>query len=218
MCPSRPGGPATAPTFPTCGCRRPARCARPPVDVAPADTADLAYAAGPRARRRRPRGRPVGAALERRSAAPGPARDAEDTRLRRAHADRAAAEEDLVLHAVPRRGGDRDARMRWRCATATCAFPTYRQQGLLLARDDIVDGRADVPAAEQRARPDEGPPAAGDVFVQARRLLLDLRQPRDAVHPGGRLGDGLGDQGRHEDRVGLDRRRRHRRDPTSTPR
>ena len=26
-------------------------------------------------------------------------------------------------------------------------FPTYRQQGLLLARDDIDDGRVDVPAA-----------------------------------------------------------------------
>ena len=34
-----------------------------------------------------------------------------------------------------------------------------------------------------------------------------LRQSRDAVHAGGRLGDGLGDQERHEDRRGLDRRR-----------
>ena len=25
-------------------------------------------------------------------------------------------------------------------------FPTYRQQGLLLARDDVLDGRDDVPA------------------------------------------------------------------------
>ena len=90
-------------------------------------------------------------------------------------------------------------------------FPTYRQQGLLLARDDVVDGRDDVPADVQRARPAEGPPVAGDVFVQARRLLLDLGQPGHAVHPGGGLGHGVGDQGRHEDRLGLDRRRRHRR-------
>ena len=47
--------------------------------------------------------------------------------------------------------------------------------------------------------------------VKARRLLHHLRQPRHAVHPGRGLGDGLGDQGRHEHRLGLDRRRRHRR-------
>ena len=90
-------------------------------------------------------------------------------------------------------------------------FPTYRQQSLLLARDDVSDGGTDLPADEQRARSAQGPPAAGHVLVQARRLLHDLRQPGDAVHPGGRLGHGLGDQGRHENRVGLDRRRRHRR-------
>ena len=87
-------------------------------------------------------------------------------------------------------------------------FPTYRQQGLLLSRDDIPMVEMICQLMSQRARPAQGPPAAGDVLVQARRLLLDLRQPGDAVHPGRRLGDGLGDQGRHQDRVGLDRRRR----------
>jgi 2-oxoisovalerate dehydrogenase E1 component alpha subunit len=76
-------------------------------------------------------------------------------------------------------------------------FPTYRQQGLLMARRGAA-GRADLPADEQLARPAQGPAAAGDVFVQARRLLLDLGQPGHAVHPGGGLGHGLGDQGRHK--------------------
>jgi 2-oxoisovalerate dehydrogenase E1 component alpha subunit len=53
-------------------------------------------------------------------------------------------------------------------------FPTYRQQGLLIVPRRHRRGRADVPAAEQRARPAARPPAAGDVLVQARRLLLDL--------------------------------------------
>ena len=89
-------------------------------------------------------------------------------------------------------------------------FPTYRQAGLLIA-GGYPHARDDVPDLFQRARSDEGPAAAGDVLLARARLLLDLGQPRDAVHPGGRLGDGLGDQGRHPDRRRLDRRRLDRR-------
>ena len=96
-------------------------------------------------------------------------------------------------------------------------FPTYRQAGPA-DRRRLSDGRHDEPDLFERARSAEGPAAAGDVFVEGARLLLDLRQPRDAVHPGGRLGDGLGDQGRHQDRRRLDRRRLDRRIATSTPR
>ena len=75
-------------------------------------------------------------------------------------------------------------------------FPTYRQQGLLIAQDwPMVDMMCQVLLERQGTA--EGPPAAGDVFGAGGRLLLDLRQPRHAVHPGGRLGDGVGDQGRH---------------------
>ena len=67
-------------------------------------------------------------------------------------------------------------------------FPTYRQQGLLLARDDVSMVELMCQLLSNAARSAQGPPAAGDVLVQARRLLHDLGQPRDAVHPGGRLG------------------------------
>ena len=49
---------------------------------------------------------------------------------------RAAPEEDLVLHAVPGRGGDRAPRTALALADGDMCFPTYRQQGLLIARDD----------------------------------------------------------------------------------
>ena len=72
-------------------------------------------------------------------------------------------------------------------------FPTYRQAGLLIA-----DGYPMVTMMNQiysnESRSAEGPAAADHVFLEGARLLLDLRQSGDAVHPGGRLGDGLGDQ------------------------
>ncbi len=99
----------------------------------------------------------------------------------------------------------------------SCAF-----QRALLPGDmnfpDLSPGRAahrvglsarrhDVPDLFQRARSAEGPAIAGALFGKGSRLLLDLRQPCDAVHPGRRLGDGLGDQERHQDRRRVDRRR-----------
>ena len=153
--------------------------------------------------------RAVGAADRPRAAARGPARDDEDARLRRPHADRAAPEEDLVLHAVPRRGGGR-GRAFARARARRHELPDLPPAGPAARARRRLDGRADVPAAQQPARSAQGAPAAGDVLVQARRLLHHLGQPRDPVHPGGRLGDGVGDQGRHADRLGLDRRRRDR--------
>ena len=85
-------------------------------------------------------------------------------------------------------------------------FPTYRQAGLLIAGGyPMVEMMS--PDLFQRARSAEGPPAAGHVLLARARLLLDLRQSRHPVHPGGRLGDGVGDQARHQDRRRLDRRR-----------
>ena len=87
-------------------------------------------------------------------------------------------------------------------------FPTYRQAGLL-DRRRLSDGRNDEPDLFERRGPAQGPSASGDVCLQGARLLFDFGESRDAIHPGGGLGDGLGDQERHENRGRLDRRRRH---------
>ena len=60
-------------------------------------------------------------------------------------------------------------------------------------RRRLSDGHHDEPDLLQRGRSAEGPAAAGHVFLEGARLLLDLRQSRHAIHPGRRLGDGLGD-------------------------
>ena len=166
---------------------------RPAVDIVPSHTGTMAWKL---IRVLDDEGRAVGPwapQVEVAVAAARTARDAAHPRLRRAHADRAAAEEDLVLHAVPGRGGHRGR------ACAGAAARRHVLSHLPPAGPAAVARRhrrrrADVPAAEQRARPDPRPPAAGDVLVQARRLLLDLGQPGDAVRAGGRLGHGLGDQ------------------------
>ena len=75
-------------------------------------------------------------------------------------------------------------------------FPTYRQAGPA-DRRRLSDGRHDEPDLLQRERSAQGPPAARALFLEGARLLHRFRQPRDAIRPGGRLGDGLGHQGRH---------------------
>ena len=88
-------------------------------------------------------------------------------------------------------------------------FPTYRQQGLLIARGwPILDMMCQV--YSNSADPLKG------------RQLPIMYSSREAgffsisgnlgtqYQPGGRLGDGLGLQGRHPHRGRLDRRRRHR--------
>ena len=87
-------------------------------------------------------------------------------------------------------------------------FPTYRQQGLLLARDDVSMVELMCQLLSNKRDPLKGRQLPVMYSYKRARLLHHLGQPRDAVHPGGRLGDGVGDQGRHPDRLGLDRRRR----------
>jgi hypothetical protein len=118
---------------------------RPPLDVAPADTSRPRVLAGARARRRRPRRRPLGPEGRARAAAPRHAGDAQDARLRRPHADRAAAEEDLVLHAVPGRGGDRD-RARARARRRRHVLSDLPPAGPAARARRRLDGRDDVPA------------------------------------------------------------------------
>ena len=122
--------------------------------------------AGPRARRRRARGRPVGSARGPRAAAQRPAHDAEDPRLRRAHADRATAEEDLVLHAVPGRGGDRHRAGHG--ARAGRHVLSHLPPAGNPDRARLSARRHDVPALLQRPRPGPRAADAGDVHVAAR--------------------------------------------------
>ncbi len=122
-----------------------------------------------------------------------------DARLRRAHADRAAAEEDLVLHAVPGRGGDRASRQALALEPGDMCFPTYRQQGLLIARGyPLVEMMCQLFSNERD--PLKGRQLPVMYSSSAHGFFSISRQPRHAVHPGGRLGHGLGDQGRHADR------------------
>ena len=137
-------------------------------------------------------------------------------RLRRAHADGAAPGQDLVLHAAHGRGGG-ELRLPRGARARRHELPDL-SPGRAADRRRLSDGRHDVPDLLQRARPAEGPPAAGDVFVARARLLLDLGQPRHAVHPGGRLGDGLGDQGRHARSPPAGSATARPPSPTSTPR
>ncbi len=85
-------------------------------------------------------------------------------------------------------------------------FPTYRQAGLLIA-----DGYPMVTMMNQ-IYSNEADPLKGrqlPIMYSSKRtwFLLDLRQSGNAVHPGRRLGDGIGDLERFQDRGGLDRRR-----------
>ena len=160
----------------------------------------------PRARRSGRRGRRLGRRAYPRRTAQGPARHDADARLRRAHAALAAAGQDVVLHPVPRRGGDRlrpsqgaGARRHVLSDLPPAGAPD---------RARLAAGRYDVRDLLQRKGPAERPPAAGALFVEGGRVLHRLRQSRHAISAGGRLGDGLGDHGRHQDRLGLDRRRR----------
>ena len=76
-------------------------------------------------------------------------------------------------------------------------FPTYRQAGPA-DRRRLSAGRHDEPDLLERARPAEGPPAAGHVFLASEHGFFSISgNLATQYHPGGRLGDGLGDQGRH---------------------
>jgi 2-oxoisovalerate dehydrogenase E1 component alpha subunit len=78
-------------------------------------------------------------------------------------------------------------------------FPSYRQQGLLIARDwPIGDMMCQIYSNSGRSA--EGPADADHVFGEGGRLLLDLGQSRDPISAGGRLRDGERGQGRQPDR------------------
>ena len=147
---------------------------RPPVDTSPVDTSDLAYA--------------LVRVLDDDGHAVGPwVPEVEPAKLRRGlrammktrifDARMLIAQRQKKMSFYMQCLGEEAIAHRARAGArspATCAFPTYRQQGLLLARDDVPMVEMICQLLSQRARPAEGPPAAGDVLVQARRLLLDL--------------------------------------------
>ena len=84
-------------------------------------------------------------------------------------------------------------------------FPTYRQQGLLIAHGwPLVDMMCEIFSNEKDRQ--KGRQLPGLYSSKEAGLLHRLGQSRHAISAGGRLGDGLGDHGRHEDRLGLDRR------------
>ena len=160
----------------------------------------------PRARRQGRGGRRLGGRALGRGVAQGPARHDADPRLRRAHAALAAPGQDVVLHHLARRGGDRQRPPQG--ARAGRHVLSDLPPAGAPDRARLAAGRHDVRDLLQREGPAEGPPAPRALFVQGGGLLHRLRQSRHAISAGRRLGDGLGDHGRHEDRLGLDRRRR----------
>ena len=147
----------------------------------------------------------MGGVARRRRPAQGSARHDADPRLRRAHAPVAAPGQDVVLHHLPRRGGDRDRASqgarggRHVLSDLPPAGPAHRP--------GLADRRHDVRDLLQRERSPQWPPASRALFVQEGRVLQRLRQPGHAISASGRLGDGVGDFGRYAHRVGLDRRR-----------
>ena len=105
---------------------------RPAVDTSPSDMRDLAYSL---IRVLDDTGAAVvhGTAGRRCRGPRGSASDGDDSRLRRPHDHRAAPGQDVVLHALHRRRGDR-RRALVGAASTRMFFPTYRQQGWLIAR------------------------------------------------------------------------------------
>ncbi len=137
-----------------------------------------------------------------------PARHGHGPHLRRPHVPRPATGQDQLLHEVHGRGGDRHFRC-CRPRPGRHALPDLPPAGAARRARLSADGD-DEPDLLQQRRQAARPPAADHVFGQGARLLLDFRQSRHPVPAGGRLGDGVGDQGRQPHRHGLDRRRRHR--------
>ena len=217
MSPSRRFGPATRPISRTCRSRRRARW--PARRWMPTRRAirDLAYLGHPRPQPHRRGGRALGGPPDAtRSCCQG----LRDMMTLRAF--------DARMQMAQRQGKTSFYMQHMGEEAISCAF-----RKALLPGDmnfpDLSPGRAadrrrlsarrhDVPDLLERARPAERPAAAGALLRQGPRLLLDLREPGDPVHPGGRLGDGLGHQERHQDRCRLDRRRLDGGSPISTRR
>ena len=216
MCRSRRCGRAASPTSPTCQFPKAGSVARPPVDVDPKDIRDLAYS--------------IIRVLNRDGEAVGPWAGTltDDELLEGLRHMMTLRAFDARMQMAQRQGKTSFYMQHMGEEAVSCAFrkalepgdmnfPTYRQAGLLIAGGyPMVDMMNQIYSNERD--PLKGRQLPVMYSSQGARLLLDLRQPRHAVHPGGRLGDGVGDQGRHQDRRRLDRRRLDRRDATSTPR
>ena len=167
----RPGG---TPDFSNVPIPKAGSVPRPEIDVDPRDHPRPRLFDHPRAQPRGRGGRPVGRTADRRGAARGPAPHDDAAHLRRAHADGAAAGQDLLLHAAYGRGGG-ELRLPQGAGARRHELPDL-PAGRPADRRRLSDGRDDEPDLFQRARPAEGPAAAGHVFVEGARLLLDLRQ------------------------------------------
>ena len=116
-----------------------------------------------------------------------------DAPVRRSHATHATRRQDLLLHALARRGG---------ClGRAVHGTATWRHAVSLLSQSGPVHcarsctRRYDVPAPLEHARHVQGAAAAGDVPLQGRQYLFDFRKSGNSVSTGGGLGHGSGDQG-----------------------
>ena len=100
-----------------------------------------------------------------------------------------------LLHEVHRRGGGGGGPGRWRSAADDMCFPTYRQQGLLIARGyPLVDMMNQVLSNARDPLKGRQLP----VLYSSREygFFSISRQSRHPVQPGGRLGHGLGLQAR----------------------
>ena len=162
-----------------------------------------------RARRRRRGGGSLAPASRCAGSAGGPAPHGAHALVRRSHAAHAARRQDLVLHALARRGGGVGCRVHG-AASGRHAVSVVPQPGAAHRPRHFARG-FDVPAALEHARHVQGTAAAGDVSLEAGQSVLDLRQSRDAISAGRGLGDGGRAQGRGSPRGELDRRGLERR-------
>ena len=147
----------------------------------------------------------MGGVPQRRRSAQGPARHDADPRLRRAHALVAAPGQDVVLHHLSRRGGDRD-RASQGPRRGRHVFSDLPPAGPA-DRPGLADRRYDVRNLLERERSSQRPSASRALFVQEGWVFLRLRQPRHTISASGWLGDGVRNFGRYAHRVRLDRRR-----------
>jgi hypothetical protein len=164
--PEPSGRPGRATDFSYLHLARAGEARRPPVDSAPAQTSDLAYTL---VRVLDDDGRAVGPwalPIDAEPPARRVARDGDHPGLRRPHADRAAPEEDVVLHAEPGRGGD--CRRPGAGAGAGRHVLPHLPPAGHPGRTRLPAARHDVPAVLERARSDQGPAVAGDVLRQGR--------------------------------------------------
>ena len=155
---------------------------------------------GPQSRRRGRRS--LGRSLERRRVARRLAPHDDLACLRRAHANGPATGQDVLLHAAHgRRGGQ----LRFSQGnTARGHELSDLSPGRVADCGRLFAGRHDESDLLQRTGSAKGPSVAGSLLFEGRWFLLTFRKPCDAIYPGGRLGDGIRDQERYENRCRMD--------------